>query len=125
MPASDDEADEARKRAHWVSLRTLQRVPNVVGETPRGEPIVEVGSARLVLPHGSNNFYHLSPCPECGTEAATDVVLTTAHLSRGRPQYCANCAPLSRPVVSPADDPTPPAHKLQPLASPEPLPESA
>ena len=32
-----------------ISMRTFQRVPNVVGETQTGEPIVEMGDVRLVL----------------------------------------------------------------------------
>jgi Mg2+ and Co2+ transporter CorA len=91
---SSSEGQKARRRAKRVALRTLQRVPTVVGENESGEPIVEVGPARLVLPHGAQHFRHLVRCSRCGRETPGEAVMNAGHLEHRRrgSVFCADCA---------------------------------
>jgi hypothetical protein len=114
MPRTGDVAQRARKRAMKVSLRTLQRGANVVGETENAEPIVEFGSIRLVLPEGANHFRHLVKCSRCGREATGDPVLSAQQLVPPRLVFCDRCtlssvdlAPTIRENSEPATEPEP------------------
>ena len=92
MAKAVDATRGARKRATRISLRSFQRVLQVVGETEQGEPIVASDSSRLVLPKDGHHFRHLVRCARCGRESLGEAVLNAAHL-RPQPQvFCADCA---------------------------------
>ena len=105
MSKSHDATDRARKRALKVSARTLQRAANIVSETETGEPIVQFGSVRLVLPHGANHFRHLIRCTRCGRESLGDPVLSAAQLGPPQLVFCDRCT-LSPMDLAPAPDPS-------------------
>jgi hypothetical protein len=96
MATTPNQAPRQGKRAKRVALRTIQRRPNIIGENEAGEPIVEVGSVRLVLPQGAQYLHHLSTCTRCSGEALGDEVTNASDLQR-RPSnvFCDECARVS------------------------------
>ncbi len=95
MPDPSSQSQRAtRKRAVRVGLRTLQRKPRIVGENPEGEPIAELDSIRLVLPHRSRYFHRLVTCSRCSGETVGEAVLSPDHVKREHESraICSNCA---------------------------------
>jgi hypothetical protein len=80
MPDPPGPAARRHKRANWVALRTLRQVPKVVGETPAGDPIVEIRSVRLVLRGDASHFNRIAACSKCGREVPGAAVLSPADL---------------------------------------------
>lgn len=114
-------APRRHNRANWVALRTLRQLPRLVGETPAGEPVVEVRDVRLLLRDHATFFNRLVPCANCGRETSGDTVRTPADLDvRPGPAMCRDCRrataetspPPAKAAVAPppqAQDPTGPA----------------
>ena len=103
------------KRATWVALRTFRQRPRIVDHSQKGEPIYEVGSARLVFSESGDHFNRLTACSNCGREGVGARVRTQADLSRsGHSVICKDCVRAgsgSSPDGGPA-----PAEQAQPSA---------
>lgn len=91
-PEPPDDASSAHRRATWVGLRTLRQRPRPVGQTPAGDPIVEVRSVRLVLRNEASHFNRLVPCSKCGAEVPGSAVVSLADLDQpAYPVICTDC----------------------------------
>ena len=72
----------------------------MVGETTTGEPIVEVRSARLVLPDGASHFRRFARCTRCERELYGSPVLGPSDLDEPlRPVICADCIQTAAPPL--------------------------
>lgn len=68
-------------------------MPRVVGQTERGDPVLEVRSVRMVLRDGATHFSRLVTCTNCGREVPGAPVLSAGDLDRAPgPFVCSDCA---------------------------------
>ena len=123
-----------QRRDTWVGLRTLRQRPKVVGETPSGEPVFEVGPLRLVLRDEAGYFSRLTECSKCGREVPGPPVMSPADLDRpAHSVICKDCVrasvaasplnPQTRPAKAepPGPGPPPPATEGRAPAAPQPV----
>jgi hypothetical protein len=90
------DAPDLASRLHLrvVSWRTLHQRVAVVEITEDGDPIVVVGTERLVLPRRARHFRRFVDCAVCGTSfVGPHPVMSPADLhAPGRPAICASCS---------------------------------